>query len=163
MRNSLNNMARKTLNAYAYPVTVNENTRISYDESPAHVGNLEHAVDFVVPEGAPVKAAAEGIVVDLKNNSDIGGADKKLEPFGNFIELKHAHGEYSEYEHLKKDSVPVKIGDRVRKGQVIGLSGATGWLAHLGPHLHFMVGKYGKTNLEYKTLKILWEKETTPR
>ena len=83
--------------------------------------------------------------------------EKELESLGNFIEVKHAHNEYSEYEHLKKDSVPVKIGDTVRQGQFIGLSGATGWLAHLGPHLHFMVGKYGKTNEEYETLKIVWE------
>src|SRR3989338_7791546 len=146
-----------TKNKYAYPVETGLSFRMSYDESPAHVDNLKHSVDFIVPENTPVKAALDGTVIDLKTDSGVGGTDQKFEPLGNFIEIKHAHNEYSEYEHLKKDSVQVKIGDTVRKGQFIGLSGATGWLAHLGPHLHFMVGKYGKTNEEYETLKIVWE------
>lgn len=147
----------QTINKYAYPVVIDSDVRISYDESPAHVGNLRYSVDFIVPEGTPVKAAADGTVVDFKSDSDVGGSDKMLESFGNFIELKHAYNEYSEYEHLKKDSTSVKVGDRVTQGQVIGLSGATGWLAHLGPHLHFMVGRYGKNDTEYETLKIVWE------
>ncbi|KKU13002.1 MAG: ligase protein [Parcubacteria group bacterium GW2011_GWC2_45_7] len=106
-------MTQKTVNKYVYPLTVGENTRVSYDESPAHIGNLKHSVDFIVAEGTPVLVAADGIVVDLKTNSDIGGQEKELESLGNFIEVKHAHNEYSEYEHLKKDSVPVKIGDTV--------------------------------------------------
>lgn len=45
-----------------------------------------------------------------------------------------------------------KIRDRVKKCQVIAKSGTTGWITHLGPHLHFMVGEYGKTVEEYETV-----------
>ena len=133
---------------------VNESV-IQYHKSPAHVGALEYAVDFIVPEGTPVVAAAEGVIADIQLDSDRGGSAKEFEPLGNFIEIEHDHGEYSEYEHLRKDGVAVRVGQRVVRGQVIGYSGATGWLAHLGSHLHFMVGTYGTAD-EYKTLEIQW-------
>ena len=133
----------RTQNKYKYPVDVTEKVKISYDESPAHVGDLKHSVDFIVKEDTPVWAAADGRVIDLKSDSDKGGQDKRMEQFGNFVEIEHENGEYSEYEHLRKDGVVVKVGDIVKRGQIIGYSGATGWIAHLGPHLHFMAGKYG--------------------
>jgi murein DD-endopeptidase MepM/ murein hydrolase activator NlpD len=120
----------RTKNKYKYPVDVIGKIRISYDESPAHVGNLKYSVDFICEKGTPVKAVADGIVVDLKSDSDIGGEKKEFEPMGNFIELEHNDGEYSEYEHLRKDGVLVEIGDKVKLGQVIGYSGATGWIAY---------------------------------
>ena len=150
-------MGNKTKNRYIYPTEMNDRVKMSYNESPMHVGNLKYAVDFIVEEGTPVKAAADGIVIDLKSDSSVGGADKEFEPFGNFIEIEHENDEYSEYEHLQKDGVIVKMGEKVKRGQVIGYSGATGYLAHLGPHLHFMVGKYGETIDDYKTLEIAWE------
>lgn len=151
-------MSRKTKNKYIYPVEINDKVRITYDESPAHVGNLKNSVDFITEEGLPVKASFDGTVVDLKSDSDIGGEDKDMEQFGNFVEIEHASGEYSEYEHLKQNSVMVKLGDAVKKGQIIGYTGSTGWIAHLGPHLHFMVGEYGETDAEYETLQIVWDK-----
>lgn len=147
----------KTKNRYRYPIERKHIQRITYRASPAHVGPLRHSVDFIVPEGIPVKAAAGGVVVDIKDTFSIGGSSKKKEGYGNYVEIKHRHGEYSEYEHLRK-GIPVKVGQRVRKGQIIGFSGATGWLAHLGPHLHFMVGVYGTTDKDYETLRIVWEK-----
>lgn len=147
----------RTKNKYKYPIDVSERIRISYNESPAHIVNLRHSVDFIVREGTPIKAAANGVVVDLKSDSDVGGEKREFEPLGNFIELKHDNREYSEYEHLRKDGVLVKIGDKVKQGQTIGYSGATGWIAHLGPHLHFMVGRYGGSVDDYETLEIEWE------
>ena len=150
-------MEDKTKNKYAYPVVVSDKVKIIYDESPAHADNLKHSVDFICGQGTEVMAAADGKVVDLKLDSDTGGESRDFDSFGNFIEIEHKYEEYSEYEHLKKDGALVKLGDKVKKGQVIGYSGATGWLAHLGPHLHFMVGKYGKTDEDYETLEIVWE------
>lgn len=144
-------------NNYSYPLKNGDIVRVSYHESPAHVGKLKYSVDFICREGCEVLAAADGIVVDLKSDSDSGGTDKAMEEFGNFIEIEHALKEYSEYEHLKKNGVIVRLGDKVRKGQVIGYTGATGWLAHLGPHLHFMVGKYGKSIADYETIEIVWQ------
>lgn len=147
----------KTKNEYTYPVKITEKVRVTYDESPAHVDNLKNSVDFIVPEGTPIVSALEGIVIDLKSDSNIGGPDKSFEDQGNFIEIEHANDEYSEYEHLKQNGVLVKIGDRVKRGQLIGYSGNTGWMAQLGPHLHFMVGQYGKTVNDYETLEIKWK------
>lgn len=149
-------MKNKTKNKYTYPVSVSDRIRITYNESPAHVGNLVNSVDFICEEGTEIRAAADGVVVDLKSDSEIGGSEKELEPLGNFIELRHKNEEYSEYEHFKKDGLIAKVGDNIKKGQIIGYSGATGWLAHLGPHLHFMVGIYGETDEDYKTLGIVW-------
>lgn len=146
-------------NKYIYPVEINNGVRITYDESPAHVGNLKNSVDFVCKEGSEIKAAADGIVVDLKTDSDIGGESKEFEGLANFIEILHSHDEYSEYEHLRKDGALVKVGDKVKRGQVIGYTGATGWLAHLGPHLHLMVGKYGASDEDYETLEIVWDSQ----
>ena len=149
----------RTKNQYTYPIAINSKIRTSYDESPAHVGNLRHSVDFIVEEGTPISATADGIVIDLKSDSNVGGEGKEFEPMGNFIELKHDNEEYSEYEHLRKNGVLVKVGDKIKKSQVVGYSGATGWLAHLGPHLHFMVGRYGESNDDYETLEVIWNNQ----
>lgn len=129
-------------NNYIYPVPKEAIKRISYKDSPYHIGNLKYSVDFIVDEGTPVYASFDGEILDLKDNSNIGGKDKKNEEYGNFIEIKHENDEVSEYEHLRYKGVLVKKGQRVKQGEQIGWSGATGVLAHLGPHLHFMIGKY---------------------
>ena len=147
-----------TQNKYSYPVELTNNVKMTYKESPAHVGRLKYAVDFVIPIGTEVKAAARGVVVDVKENSSISGEAKKYDKYGNYIEIKHSNGEYSIYEHIRKGGSFVKKGDRIKSGQVIGYSGKTGWIAHLGPHLHFDVHKYfGKGPEDYKALKIVWK------
>ncbi len=147
----------KTKNKYQYPVKMSKKVRMTYNESPAHVDRLKHAVDFIIPEGTPIQAALDGIVVDVKQDSKIGSSDKSFEKFGNYIEIEHEKGEYSIYEHIRQNGSLVKVGDRVRAGQIIGYSGNTGWMANLGPHLHFNVHKYiGKDPEDYKTLEIDW-------
>ncbi|MBI2583859.1 MAG: M23 family metallopeptidase [Candidatus Aenigmarchaeota archaeon] len=147
-----------TRNQYRRPLDASDILRISYDESPAHKGRLSNAVDFIVPEGTSVKAALDGTVVDVKDDSDVGGTDESFDSYGNYIEIRHANGEYSIYEHIRKNGSLVKAGDKVREGQIIGYSGSTGWIAHLGPHLHFDVHIYtGKGPEDYETLRILWK------
>jgi murein DD-endopeptidase MepM/ murein hydrolase activator NlpD len=53
------------------------------------------------------------------------------------VRLLHDDGAMSVYAHLKTDGVHVRVGQRVRAGQPIGLSGNTGFTT--GPHLHFAV------------------------
>ncbi|UCD03964.1 MAG: M23 family metallopeptidase [Candidatus Woesearchaeota archaeon] len=147
----------KTKNEYSCPIELNNTVKIKYNESPAHVGRLKNAVDFIVPIGTPIKASLDGIVVDVNQDSDTGGPDKKYDKYGNFIELRHQNEEYSIYEHIRKDGALVKKGQEVKEGQIIGYSGETGWIAHLGPHLHFEVHKYLKDLKNYKTLEIRWK------
>ena len=134
--------------------------RITYDESPAHVGRLQYAVDFITREGTPINAALGGIVINVKQDSDLGGSDQSFDKFGNLIEIEHLHGECSIYEHIRKNGSLVKVGDKVKTGQVIGYSGNTGWMAHLGPHLHFDVHRYHKPfgMEDYTTMVICWKK-----
>ncbi|WP_426446340.1 peptidoglycan DD-metalloendopeptidase family protein [Paenibacillus sp. S-38] len=81
------------------------------------------AVDLAAPEGTPVKAANDGVVALADS----------LYLTGNSIYLDHGMGLFSQYAHLSK--LQVKAGDRVRKGEIIGLVGTTGFST--GPHLHF--------------------------
>ncbi len=149
----------KTKNKYSYPIDLTNKVKITYCESPAHVGRLKHAVDFITLEGTPIKAVADGIVIDVKQDSDIGGLDQSYEKQGNYIEIKHQNGEYSIYEHIRKSGSLVKKSDEVKNGQIIGYSGSTGWIAHLGPHLHFDIHKYiGKGSEDYVALEIRWKK-----
>lgn len=149
----------KTKNKYEYPVELTERVRMSYDDSPAHTGRLKHSVDFITPEGTLIKSVLDGVVVDVKQDSNIGGPDESFDKFGNYIEIEHPSGEYSIYEHIRQNGALVKVGDKVNTGQVIGYSGNTGWMAHLGPHVHFDVHKYhepfGPEN--YETLEICWK------
>jgi murein DD-endopeptidase MepM/ murein hydrolase activator NlpD len=150
-------MSELTKNKYNYPIKKENIIKID-NSSPAHKGRLKHSVDFIILEGTPINAALKGIVVDVKQDSNLGGSDKSFDKSGNYIEIQHENGEYSIYEHIKQNGSLVKKGDRVKTGQIIGYSGATGWIAHLGPHLHFDVHKYVSLT-KYKTLKINWDKE----
>ncbi len=133
---------------YLSPIDKHKIIRISTKESRAHKV-YPYSIDFIVEPGTPIKAAADGIVIDSKADSNRGGSARSYEKYENFVEIRHGD-EYSYYGHLKKNGVRVKIGDRVRAGQIIGYSGSTGWLANLQePHLHFMVGRYN-----YSTLRI---------
>jgi murein DD-endopeptidase MepM/ murein hydrolase activator NlpD len=97
----------------------------------------ENAVDWDVPEGTTVCAARAGRVVGVRQDSTFGGTDPKLKPLGNYVIIKHADGTFADYHHLKTDGALVEIGDEVKVGQPIGLSGSTGFASK--PHLHFMV------------------------
>lgn len=68
------------------------------------------------------------------------GAVKGGDGRGWYIDLSHVNGWGTEYQHLSK--INVNPGDRVKKGDIIGEVGMTGWTT--GPHLHFEVHKDGK-------------------
>jgi murein DD-endopeptidase MepM/ murein hydrolase activator NlpD len=86
--------------------------------------------DFAVPTGTQVLAAHDGTVVKAGGN---GAGDGPA--YGNAIVIKHGDGQYSQYAHLSR--IGVKVGQIVKTGQRIGLSGSTG--NSTGPHLHFEI------------------------
>lgn len=94
------------------------------------------AIDFSMPVGTPVCAAREGVVLAYRDDSNEGGIWGRYKNKANFIIIKHDDGTMGCYWHLQQNGVLVKSG-RVSKGQVIGLSGATGQV--IRPHLHFSV------------------------
>lgn len=91
--------------------------------------------------GQEITAPADGIVTDVINGVRDNVPGEKNEMFvpGNTIVIKHADAEYSLFAHLKLDSVRVKVGDRITKGQVIGLCGNSGNSSE--PHLHYQLQK----------------------
>jgi len=100
--------------------------------------NRKYAVDFTMPLGTKICASRSGIVVHVKENSNKGGPDKKKYfQRANEITIYQDDGTFANYVHLKKNGSLVSEGDTINAGDVIGLSGNTGWTS--GPHLHFEV------------------------
>ncbi len=97
----------------------------------------EYAIDFSMPEGTAVCAAREGIVVASYGDSTVGGSDKKYSTCANYVYIKHSDGTYARYVHLQPHGNLARLGQAVRKGDQIGLSGSTGYAEF--PHLHFEV------------------------
>lgn len=142
----------QTKNVYRTPIDLGKTTS-NEQNSLAHVDDLINSIDYDAPERTPIYAALNGQVISVKDNSNVGGTDKKFEGDGNYIEILHKNNEISEYEHLRQHSAKVKVGDRVSTGDIIAEVGNTGWSEC--PHLHFMV--YPKDS-PYKTLRIQFEK-----
>jgi len=89
-----------------------------------------------------VLSPAEGVVVAVKNDirdyEDVGdySIDWKVRDFrGNFVLIQHAKEEYSFLAHFKKNSIKVKEGEKVKRGQILGLCGNSGHSTE--PHIHF--------------------------
>lgn len=93
------------------------------------------SLDFDLKEGSPICAAREGRVVRLKQDSNTGGPSAEFGPYANYIYILHKDGTWADYAHLQKNGAKVRLGQWVKAGQVIGLSGHTGQAK--GPHLHF--------------------------
>lgn len=129
-------MARNT---YQHPVDLKSVTRRHFRKNLGAHRVLREAKDYIVPERTPVLAALDGTVVYVKQDSNETGTAQEYWFKGNRIVLQHNNGEYSAYEHLKHNGATVKVGQKVRTGQIIGYSGNTGYSTQ--PHLHFEVFK----------------------
>jgi murein DD-endopeptidase MepM/ murein hydrolase activator NlpD len=107
-------------------------SRFGYRRDPfvRSVRKFHSGVDFAVPRGTPVYAAASGVV---KTAGWHGG-------YGRFIKIKHNGNIATAYGHLSK--ILVKSGQSVKKGQLIGKVGSTG--RSTNPHLHFEIRKGSK-------------------
>ena len=101
--------------------------------SNLYKSGMHKGVDFGCPVGTPVVACADGVVTSYHWG----------QAFGNHVVIDHVKfadgtpGLWAGYMHLSK--VKVKAGQKVKKGQIIGWSGATGHVT--GPHLHLEVQK----------------------
>lgn len=104
--------------------------RYSHDDA-----ENRHAVDFAADPGTTVLAAREGVVMQVEMD---GGDESAGARHGraNLVRVLHADGSMAVYAHLAAQAL-VEPGQRVRRGQPIGVSGDSGFST--GPHLHFAV------------------------
>jgi murein DD-endopeptidase MepM/ murein hydrolase activator NlpD len=122
---------------YALPYASNTSHRLVQ----GYFGHFSHkeraALDFKMKRGTKILATRDGVVVRVKQDGNKGGWNKKYRPYGNNVVIQHADGSRAGYWHLQFNGSLVKVGDSVKEGQAIALSGKTGYAAL--PHLHFLV------------------------
>ena len=95
--------------------------------NPFHRAMREHhGVDYLIPEGTPVFATADGTVQSLS---------EKNTTHGKAITIDHGNGYQTSYSHLL--DIRVKSGQSVKRGDIIALSGNSG--LSFAPHLHYEV------------------------
>lgn len=131
------------MNKYSFPFAGNIKPKIAL--SPSHCFNNKHCLDFKIPCGTPICAARDGTVVSRESRFNKNYKSKRYMKRANVIVIRHRNGEESVYGHLQWRSVRVKLGQKVKRGQIIALSGQTGFATY--PHLHFGVYQNNK-NIE---------------
>jgi murein DD-endopeptidase MepM/ murein hydrolase activator NlpD len=97
----------------------------------AYAGKWHNGIDLAAPIGTPIMAAADGIVVGVENQDRycFKGA------YGKYVAIRHYNGLTTIYAHMSL--YIVKEGQQVKRGEIIGYVGQTGYAT--GPHLHFGV------------------------
>jgi murein DD-endopeptidase MepM/ murein hydrolase activator NlpD len=114
------------------PMTTAIISQFGYRRDPFHGHSAFHSgLDFRAYVGQPIKVTGDGVVV-------IAGTPES--GYGIQIEVDHGYGFRTKYAHLSK--LQVIPGQRVKRGDVIGLAGSTG--RSTGPHLHYEVIRNGR-------------------
>jgi murein DD-endopeptidase MepM/ murein hydrolase activator NlpD len=102
--------------------------------------SMHEGLDFAAPVGTPISAAAGGIVIVAEYHP----------AYGKMVDLDHGNGLTTRYAHASK--LHVKVGDIVKRGQLIADVGSTG--RSTGPHLHFEVRVNGEAKDPEKFLAV---------
>lgn len=115
------------------PVSNENLTRMAsgygYRTDPVYKTTKFHAgMDFTAPRGTPIYATGDGKVIQ---------ADAMNRGYGNHVRIDHGYGYITLYAHMNKFNC--KVGQQVKRGDVIGYVGNTG--KSVGPHCHYEVRK----------------------
>jgi hypothetical protein len=94
------------------------------------VRKMHSGIDFTAPRGTPIQATGNGTIVKAGRGSG----------YGNRVVIDHGYGYETLYAHMNR--IDVKVGQKVTRGEVIGLVGSTG--ASTAPHCHYEVKVKGK-------------------
>jgi len=126
-----------------------------------HKGDWQYALDFNIVDNTdnqfkgeglvlddyycynkPVLAPIDGLVIEIIDSvkdNNIGDVNIE-ENWGNAVIIKYSESLYASLNHLRTDKIKVKVGDIVKKGNIIGYVGNSGRSPY--PHLHFQLQKY---------------------
>lgn len=115
-----NNDLKRMASGYGYRIDPHYKTRAF------HAG-----MDFTAPRGTPIYATGDG---------KVSRADNSAKGYGNHVRIDHGYGYVTLYAHMYK--IKVRLGQTVKRGDIIGLVGNTG--KSVGPHCHYEVRKNGK-------------------
>lgn len=124
------------------------------DSKRLYTSGTHNGVDFGTPVGTPVKAVFSGTVTATGNTDLQAGCYS----YGKWVLLKHPNGLSTIYGHLS--SISVSTGASVDTGDLIGLSGNTGYTT--GPHLHLTVFATQGMRVQVYTSSIGCKKVTIP-
>ena len=103
-----------------------------YRIDPVYKVTKFHAgLDFTAPQGTPIYATANGIIKEAGYNA--GG-------YGNHVIINHGYGYETLYGHMYR--IKARVGQKIKRGEVIGYVGSTG--KSTGPHCHYEVHKSGQ-------------------
>lgn len=89
------------------------------------VPRMHYGIDFTAPKGTPIQATGDGVVVKAEYNSG----------YGRCVVIDHGYGYQTLYAHMSQ--IDIRKGQRVKRGQRLGLVGSTG--ASTAPHCHYEV------------------------
>jgi murein DD-endopeptidase MepM/ murein hydrolase activator NlpD len=107
------------------------NTPFATQNPQVYGGKGHNGIDFRASVGTRVMAASDGMVEDVGNTDTIPGCYS----YGKWVLIKHNNGLSTLYAHLSL--IKVQKGQNVKRGELIGYSGQTGYAT--GSHLHFTV------------------------
>ncbi|MGB4845048.1 MAG: M23 family metallopeptidase, partial [Ferruginibacter sp.] len=112
------------------PISNKQLTRIAsgfgYRIHPIYgIAKMHNGLDFTAPQGTPIYATGDGVVT----TAGVGTGT------GNHVIINHGYGYETEYMHMLR--IKTRVGQRVKRGEVIGWVGNTG--ASTGPHVHYEV------------------------
>ena len=115
------------------PVSNEDLTRMAsgfgYRTDPVYKTTKFHAgMDFTAPVGSPIYATGDGVIIQ---------ADAEATGYGNHVRINHGYGYTTLYAHMSE--ISAKVGQKVKRGDVIGYIGSTG--KSVGPHCHYEVRK----------------------
>lgn len=114
-------------------------SHFGYRDDPITGENAWHpALDISVNQGTPIHAAADGVIVKAERRPNTNG-------LGIYVKIDHnseVYGYESWYGHMSEIDGKIRVGAKVKRGDVLGLTGRTGRVT--APHLHYMLKYFGK-------------------
>lgn len=131
-----------------FPISQGFDNDVTHSEPPN-----QYAVDIVMPVGTPILAARAGRVMDMEDDFHGAAQKERYLTRSNQIRILHDDGTMAVYAHLQANSLRVRQGATVARGQWIANSGNTGYSN--GPHLHFVIQLNAGMSLESMPFRFI--------